>query len=413
MGCFGDDPQPASNTTVIQAPAPRDYAQETSDTLRTKIDLAPEQYAAESEFAPKYAELQNKILQDTMLGTPSQQGLLDLYRQAYPQISALEAGSATAQRTADIGDVEALGPRAQAAFRAANPQLTALLDSLSTEAMGAGASDIETEMKRQAMTELGLGSSLSADEERAASQKARQIWGDRGLSVGKPAAAAEILSRYDAGQNRLNQRRAFAQGVDMYSNEREGMDRSFKGNVATLTAANTRDPFLAILGRPSNTAAIANADFTNAGFTQNAAPRLFNPESAYAADIYDTNYNGAAATNIANANLSAALYGADQARAGAETAGMYGMVGSIVGGALGGVGSIAGMCWVAREVYGIDNPKWMLFREWMLTKAPVWFRDLYLQCGERFARFIRNKPLLKSVIRKWMDSKIERKAYAV
>jgi hypothetical protein len=35
-----------------------------------------------------------------------------------------------------------------------------------------------------------------------------------------------------------------------------------------------------------------------------------------------------------------------------------------------------------------------------------WFRNLYLKHGEAFAAFIKNKPMLKNVIRRWMDSRI-------
>ena len=79
------------------------------------------------------------------------------------------------------------------------------------------------------------------------------------------------------------------------------------------------------------------------------------------------------------------------------------------GAILGAVGSIAGGfigCWVAREIYGQDNPKWMLFRAWLLEDAPRWFVDLYMKHGERFAKFISNKPWLKAIIRRWMDKKI-------
>jgi hypothetical protein len=61
---------------------------------------------------------------------------------------------------------------------------------------------------------------------------------------------------------------------------------------------------------------------------------------------------------------------------------------------------------VAREVYGEDNPKWLQFREWMLTKASDNLRNFYTEYGERIAESIRNKPKIKSIIRKWMDSKI-------
>jgi hypothetical protein len=93
---------------------------------------------------------------------------------------------------------------------------------------------------------------------------------------------------------------------------------------------------------------------------------------------------------------------------------------SMLPGLLGGAGKLAmglgkgglgwaPFCWVAREVYGIDNPKWLIFKRWMLDEAPQWFRSLYLAHGERFALWIANKPLLKRVIRAGMDLVVDRK----
>jgi len=56
----------------------------------------------------------------------------------------------------------------------------------------------------------------------------------------------------------------------------------------------------------------------------------------------------------------------------------------------------------------VDNPAWVSFRYWMLNESPPWFRATYLKYGERFARFISDKPRLKARIRMWMDSKIGR-----
>jgi hypothetical protein len=64
------------------------------------------------------------------------------------------------------------------------------------------------------------------------------------------------------------------------------------------------------------------------------------------------------------------------------------------------------LCWVARAVYGESNPRWMQFRQWLLTEAPPWFRNLYIAYGERFARWIAPYPVVKSVIRRWMDGVI-------
>jgi hypothetical protein len=63
-----------------------------------------------------------------------------------------------------------------------------------------------------------------------------------------------------------------------------------------------------------------------------------------------------------------------------------------------------GFCWVAREVYGEENPKWLLFRAWLLTEAPDWLRDAYHTHGEAFAAWIHDKPLVKLAVRAVMDS---------
>jgi hypothetical protein len=66
-------------------------------------------------------------------------------------------------------------------------------------------------------------------------------------------------------------------------------------------------------------------------------------------------------------------------------------------------GAAGATCWVAREVFGESNPQWLQFREWMLNQSPKWFRNFYLKYGERFAAWIHDKPLLKVIIRRWME----------
>lgn len=69
-------------------------------------------------------------------------------------------------------------------------------------------------------------------------------------------------------------------------------------------------------------------------------------------------------------------------------------------------GSQGGTCWVARAVYGETNPRWLLFRAWLLGEAPAWLRELYIAHGEEFAVWIQDKPLLKAAIRTLMDQAI-------
>ena len=119
-------------------------------------------------------------------------------------------------------------------------------------------------------------------------------------------------------------------------------------------------------------------------------PQLFDPSAGINLGLQN-------AANLAN--YQASTYGA---RAGAQ--------GQIAGATIGAVGNILGSfakaCWVAREVYGVNNPKWLMFREWLFKSAPKWFRNLYIKHGERFASFISNKPKLKGLIRSWMDARI-------
>ena len=75
---------------------------------------------------------------------------------------------------------------------------------------------------------------------------------------------------------------------------------------------------------------------------------------------------------------------------------------------IGNIIGIASMfCWVAREVYGPENPKWLEFREYMVERAPWWLNRLYWKFGQRFAAFISNKPKTKKFLQKIMDKLVE------
>ena len=69
--------------------------------------------------------------------------------------------------------------------------------------------------------------------------------------------------------------------------------------------------------------------------------------------------------------------------------------------------AFAKCCWVAREIYGQNNIKWILFREWLLMKSPKLLRSIYLKYGESFSKFIKNKPLLKKIIKIFMESRVK------
>lgn len=75
-------------------------------------------------------------------------------------------------------------------------------------------------------------------------------------------------------------------------------------------------------------------------------------------------------------------------------------------GILGGaaqVGGMLGLCWVAREVYGQDDHRWLQFRHWLTTDAPKWLLKAYAKHGKAFAGVVRKVPALKRVLRPLMD----------
>jgi hypothetical protein len=107
--------------------------------------------------------------------------------------------------------------------------------------------------------------------------------------------------------------------------------------------------------------------------------------------------------NLAVAELSASAQ--SDAAAAARSSSSGSALGSLIGTL--GAAAITKWCWVAREVYGPQDYSWIVFRNWMFTKAPKWLYNLYGKHGEAFAEYISNKPLLKKAIKCIMDKVIQ------
>jgi hypothetical protein len=69
-----------------------------------------------------------------------------------------------------------------------------------------------------------------------------------------------------------------------------------------------------------------------------------------------------------------------------------------------GATAAAAACWVARSVYGWQNPKWQHFRAWLLLDAPGWFRRFYLKHGPQIAQWLDAHPWAKGPVRASMDA---------
>lgn len=315
---------------------------------------------AESMYRPQYTAMELADIETMLMGRDGQRGLFDLFEEQSTRAGEFQRGQDRLQRQEDLATIEELGPRSVEAYRAADPYSAELADLARNQARTLYA---EAEGR------------LSPERAMMAEQAAREASVARGRELDNSSIAAELLNRE---QVRSNLRAEARQAGDLAF----GQNRGLYGDLGAQ-----------LLGRNTQSLGLGNELLGRAqwGAMGPMGPQLFDPNAginmALQNQANQTNYAG----SIAAMNAS-------------DTAGMYGLLGDALG-AGAGIGA-ALLCWVAREVYGVHDVKWKLFRSWMLHDAPKWFRNLYIKHGERFAKFISNKPLLKNVIRRWMDSKI-------
>lgn len=340
----------------IKAPT-RDIGDEAGKTLAAQIELAPKQYEAAAKYDPLFTDLNTANYKRMLEGAHGNDGLLAMYeRSIAPAMSRANQAGATIGREGDVADLERYGQRAVSAIQGSNPQQR----------------DLMAELNRQAMGELQQGATLDPSLRRQVQQSVRAGQSARGMGLGTNDVASEALFSGLRAEQLRQSRRQFAQ------------------QVAGMNSAQAVDPLLAIVGRPSQ----ANPQLLNMGAQAGAAGTpSFDPFNPYAQDYWNTTYNARAGAKIAGNNANAALWGK-----------VIESGSNIAGAAIG--------CWVAREVYGeekdpaVGELKWKVFRHWMLEESPREFRTMYLAHGEEFAKFIADKPMLKTAVKRWMDNQI-------
>lgn len=309
--------------------------------LEAQIALAPDQYNMESKYRPLYAQLDTKILNDTLLGgtttAPSQfhmqeynrmraagdtrtydqwwndhaaatgtnpeegyttqntGGVIDIMRQATPLLGDIQTAANSQARAADLADVQNLGTGYASAIRAANPQLTAVQDKLYDRAVNG--SDIMRTMESQTLADLQKGGYLNPDELRQVQQGVRSAYGARGLSGSSAAAMAEALQRTKYVDARKSDAQGRALTVDTARD-------NLIGNTGKLLASTSVDPVQAILGRNSTATGAASTALGQSAFGQSATPTIFDPYDSQIMNIFSGNQ----ATQLAyltNANNNA------------------------------------------------------------------------------------------------------------
>jgi len=263
---------------IYEDPGERDLEKEYLDTLKAEIELAPQRYAMESQYRPKYDQLELQSFNNALFGSGGQRGLLDAYTQQIgPQLSALDRQASAAQREADIADVGRLGPQVRESMRALNPEATALLDSLN----------------QQTTSDVQAGYNLPGGLRNVVNQSTRAGQAARGLGYGPSDAYAETLAQSEA------------------ANRWRGENLSRGMQMAGVNAATQTDPYMAILGRSATTPGAASGLLGQGqgfGAQSQSVYDRFDPNNAYAQDLYNTNYNAQAASKIAQGNAQAGIY---------------------------------------------------------------------------------------------------------
>ncbi len=318
---------------------------------RTTQETNPKRAELENEIISQQATLSNLSPTRMQDATP---GLFDLLEEQSARAGALQREQLQLQRESDVGALQEFAPQVVEAYRGADPYSTGL-----AEQQTAMAEDLYQRAQ-----------GLNPEQQRLVDQQALGMAQRQGRVTDQSAIAGQLMGR----EQYLSGLRGQAAGMGQQA---FGMNRQLAGDIGNT-----------ILGRPSSAVGLGGSMLGQAqqGAAGQMGPQLFDPNMGINMALQqrgqDVTFQGMQA----------------QAKA-AQGAGIMGAAGDIASAMI--------ICWVAREVYGIDNPKWIEFREWMLNDAPSWFRNLYIKYGERFAKFISNKPLVKSIIRKWMNTKIK------
>jgi hypothetical protein len=214
--------------------------------------------------------------------------LLALQQDFGPQYAKAEAATSLARAQAERDGVQQMGTSIRDAVVASSPEIAAATDQMQRQLANQGPSDIETELRRQAMADLSLGGSLSADEVRQVTQGSRAAWSSRGLGMSQPGAVEEVMARTGAANARRAQRQQFAAGVDTGSQQRQASDRAFTLNAGQAAAA-MFDPYTRMYGRGGGSAQTG----------QYSGPQEFQPYLGSAANVAAGNQEVAANAALA------------------------------------------------------------------------------------------------------------------
>jgi len=275
-----------------QQQAAPNYQESMRSILKSQVEMAPEVYASELIYQPKYQALQDEIAKQAATSQ------IEMYRGLQPAYSQLEEDYMKSQQAAQLRGLQERAPGYVQAFQ---------------EAQGVGG--INQALQQFAQQKLGSlqanGTMLSPEEQRAVEQETRAGYAARGTALGQQANLAEVLNRYNARQAREQQLVALGTGLGGY----------FQQQAAPALTSFYQQPMYAgsFGGQAAQNALMGQ---------QQAGPQYFNPESQTGMGSIYGAYNAQMQYQAGMAQANAA------AKAG--KAGMMGSIGSgaMIGGAL-------------------------------------------------------------------------------
>lgn len=359
--------------TTVQAPAPRDYAKETSDALNSQVELAPKIFENEMKYRPQYADLERRI-QLGQLGIDGDKGILQAMIEDIVPAQSLMKGMSMG---GDIANIKALAPALIDAQRSADPEAERLRQSIMGRAQ-AGLNktsefdDIADFQRQRLNTSMGdfdevvgraredlgadpyaeivegtreeylAGDGLTSREERELDQQVLEGASARGMSDQASTMEDMIAERLGANReigrqrqqdygnaitNRLGARQMassqFADAIRGRSQHESGLVNDYARSIGNMVEADQMamrnagsayqmgnfDVLQAMTGRSGNTPAMAQQGFGSANFSLNSSPGLFNPESSMAQAINAGNYQGELDARTATASNKASMFG--------------------------------------------------------------------------------------------------------
>ena len=246
-----------------------DYGDQIFNALSAQLDVFPRAMEAEKKYRPQMAQLEMDIHRQM---APQIMGMMEQYQ---PRLAAMDRQTLAAQREADIGAIESLGPRAMSAMRSVDPAKTQLMDTLT----------------EQAQEGLAAGGQLTDMQRRNYTQNVRGAQASRGVGMGPSDAAYEAAELQLAGERRQQQR-----NQDAY--RAIGMRQGLFG-----------DQFAQVLGKPSGVSPMMAMQAAGQGRGYSPG-QLFNPESPMAHSITAANTQALNMQRANNAQASNMLLGA-------------------------------------------------------------------------------------------------------